>query len=214
VLIGLLAIALRMAWMLAGALMSRLGRLREPVLSANVIALLGWSGMRGVLSLVTALAVPRFTASGAPFPGRANILFYAFSVIVMTLIVQGLPLPYVIRWLRIPRDEPRREEELLARVRTARAARDRLDRFLAEEQDDQLVATIALDLRARYQRLLENLESQGEGAGRIHVETARLRRELAHAQRVALLDLRGRRLIDDETYRRIERELDLEEQSS
>ena len=105
---SLLAVALRMGWMFAGSLLSRLRSpaSRAALPRANVIALLGWSGMRGVLSLATALAVPQTIASGAPFPGRATILFYAFCIIIVTLVLQGLPMPAVIRWLRIPRDEP------------------------------------------------------------------------------------------------------------
>jgi CPA1 family monovalent cation:H+ antiporter len=206
--VALLAIALRMGWMFAGALLSR------PRPAPNLIALLGWSGMRGVLSLATALAVPRLTNAGAPFPGRATILFYAFSVIVVTLVAQGLPLPLVIRWLRIPRDVPPHDEERLARARTAQAARDRLDQILAEASGDELLRRLAGDLRARYQGLLEHLEAEETGgtAGRTQAELSRLRRELAEVQRRALLDLHARGLIDDRTFRRMEREIDLEEQ--
>src|SRR5262249_36349623 len=108
--ISVVAIALRLGWMFAGAVLAHL-RSRETPLRANVIALLAWWGRRGVLSVATALAVPATLAGGAPFPGRAEILFYAFSVIVVTLVVQGLPLPWIIRWLDIPRDEPRHEED-------------------------------------------------------------------------------------------------------
>ncbi len=214
--ISVLAIVLRMGWVFAGALVSRMrgvdARAGEVMPRANVIALLGWSGMRGVLSLATAIAVPQTIGSGAPFPGRAAILFYAFCVIVVTLIVQGLPLPLVIRWLRIPRDEPRHEEDRLARARTALAARDRLDELIAE--GDELARGLATDLRARYQRLLDHLNATQDpaSAGRVQVELIRQRREVARAEREALLDLHRRALIDDETFRRIERELDLEEQ--
>jgi monovalent cation/hydrogen antiporter len=216
--VSVLAIALRMAWMFAGAMLARLrssvSPKGEPRPRANVIALLGWSGMRGVLSLATALALPEQTSSGAPFPGRATILFYAFCVIIVTLVLQGLPLPWVIRILRIPREEPAHEMDRLARLRTARAARDRLDLFVKE--DDELTRTVAGDLRTHYQRLIDDLEQKGvaaTGGSRVQAELLRIRRELTHAQRTALLDLHARALIDDETFRRIERELDLEEQT-
>jgi monovalent cation/hydrogen antiporter len=206
--VALLAIALRMGWMFAGALLSR------PRPPANAIALIGWSGMRGVLSLATALAVPRFTNDGTPFPGRAAIHFYAFSVIVVTLVAQGLPLPWVIRWLRIPRDAPSHDDERLARARTAQAARDRLDQILAQAGSDELLRRLASDLRARYQGLLAHLDAEETGgtAGRTHSELARLKKELAQVQRRALVDLQVRGLIDDHTFRRLEREIDLEEQ--
>jgi CPA1 family monovalent cation:H+ antiporter len=209
--VSLLAILLRMGWMFAGAL---LGKLRapssspEPATSMGAIALLGWSGMRGVLSLATALALPRATRSGAPFPGRATILFYAFCVITVTLIAQGLPLPWVMRWLHIPREEPRDDAERVARVRTARAARDRLTQLISD--GDELTRELGGELRARYEQLLAQLES--ERGGRTQAELNRIRRELARSQRVALLDVHARGLIDNETFRRLERELDLEEQ--
>jgi CPA1 family monovalent cation:H+ antiporter len=201
--ISALAIALRMGWMFAGALISRLRSTAST--PTSVIAFLGWSGMRGVLSLAMALALPRVTAAGDPFPGRATILFYAFSVITVTLVVQGLPLPWVIRLLRVPRDEPKHEEDRLARARTAQAARDRLDQLAGE--GDELTRELATELRAGYQRLLDRLETHGAVQG----EIVRIRREVTRAQRIALLDLHTRRVIDNETFKRIERELDLEE---
>jgi CPA1 family monovalent cation:H+ antiporter len=214
--VSLLAVALRMGWVFAGALVGRLragsGEARAAAQRppANVIALLGWSGMRGVLSLATALAVPQTIASGAPFPGRATILFYAFCVIVVTLVLQGLSLPLVIRLFRIARDEPRHEEHRVARIRTARAARDRLDELIAD--GDELTRELGADLRARTERLLLHLESRD--VGRVAKEIARLRGEVARAERRALLDLHARRIIDDQTFRQLERELDIEEQLS
>src|SRR5262249_41453121 len=151
--------------------------------SARVIALLGGSGMRGVLSLATAIALPHVTPSGAPFPGRATILFYAFCVIVVTLVVQGLPLPYLIRWLRVPREEPQFDEDRLARIRTARAARDRLEQLLSE--GDELTRTVGGELRAQYQRLLDYYEkgTTSQSADRSRIELRRIRTELGHVQR-------------------------------
>jgi CPA1 family monovalent cation:H+ antiporter len=208
--ISVLAVLLRMGWMFAGALITRLrsGQTRAEA-RPGVVALLGWSGMRGVLSLATALAVPHTVASGAPFPGRATILFYAFCIIVVTLVVQGLPMPLVIRWLKIPRDEERPEQDRLARTRLAEAARDRLDQLMAD--GDDLTRELGAEMRARHQRLIDHVDASH--AGRVAAELTRLRRELARAQRVALLDLYTRRLIDDKAFRRIERELDLEEMS-
>jgi CPA1 family monovalent cation:H+ antiporter len=204
--IALLAMALRMGWMFAGALVGRMRSEAERP-RAGVIALLGWSGMRGVLSLGAALAVPRALASGAPFPGRATILFYAFCLILVTLVIQGMSLPAVLRLFAIPREEPSAEADRVVRSRLARAARDRLDQLSAD--GDELTRELATELRERHQRLLERLDSTQPG--RVATELARLRRELARAQRVALLDLHRRALVDDETFRRIERELDLEE---
>lgn len=214
--VSLLAIALRMGWMFGGALIAQLrsttARAADPPPSWRAIALLGWSGMRGVLSLATALAVPHLTASGAPFPGRAPILFYAFCVIVVTLIVQGLPLPQVMRWLRIPRDEPRLDEDRRVRLQTARAAAIRLEQLVAD--GDELTRQLGDDLRERYRRVIERLEAESTAAfaGRTQRELQRIRGELAHAQRQVLLDLHRRGQLDNDIFRQLVRELDLEEQ--
>ena len=199
-----------MAWMFAGVVIARL-RSAASTWPSNVVALLGWSGMRGVLSLATALAVPATLADGSPFPARAPILFYAFATIVFTLVVQGLSLPYVIRLLAIPREEPNLDEDTIARSRMALAALDRLDDLIGD--GDELRRELATEMREGYRRLNERLdaEARAKQSGRVQTESAWLRHEVARAQRQALLDLHGRHLIGSETFRRMERELDLDE---
>jgi CPA1 family monovalent cation:H+ antiporter len=200
------AIALRMVWLLVSTLRTK------SVLPLRLAVLVGWSGMRGVLSLATALALPTLTREG-PFAGRATIIFYAFCVIVVTLIGQGLALPLLIRFLRIPREETPRNADSLARLQVARTARDALTRL--SEDGDTLTRELVEELRPRYIELLECLESEGAGpeSERRRTERARIRGHVIAAQRRALLDLyRGAR-IDSDTFRKIERELDLEEQA-
>lgn len=208
--LSLLAVVLRMTWMFAGVVVARL-RSAASTWPPNVVALLGWSGMRGVLSLATALAVPAALADGTPFPARAHILFYAFATIVFTLVVQGLCLPYVIRLLKIPREEPNLDEDTIARSRMALAALDRLDDLIGE--GDELRRELAAEMREGYRKLNERLdaETRAKQSGRVQTESALLRHEVARAQRQALLDLHRRHLIGSETFRRMERELDLDE---
>ena len=96
---------------------------------------MGWSGMRGAVSLAAALAIPLTTNAGGPFPGRDLILFLTFSVILATLVLQGLTLPLLIRSLRIEGDdETGRLTELKARLKAAHAALGRLELLCADER--------------------------------------------------------------------------------
>src|SRR5919201_6230537 len=120
--------AVRLAWvyLLAGAVRGR----AAPWGQATVI---GWTGMRGAVSLAAALAVPLSTDAGAPFPSRELIVFLAFCVILGTLVVQGLTLPAVIRMTRLEEDTAPAREEAKARLLAADAALARLEELVAED---------------------------------------------------------------------------------
>jgi monovalent cation/hydrogen antiporter len=177
---------------------------------------LAFTGVRGIVSLAAALAIPFLTASGAPFPSRDLILFLTFSVILVTLVGQGLLLPWVIRRLGLAHAgrrerEVNRAEELKARAEAVQAAAERLDQ-LAEERN--LPAEVIEVVRAQHQDRLQHIEDRSAGDGVIgkhsdlHEEVERL---LIHAERTRINDLfRGGKL-KDEARRRIERELDLRE---
>src|SRR5262249_47347556 len=119
-------ILVRFAWVLPATYLSRLLRserqVRDPTASWQHVAILGWAGMRGVVSLAAAFALPLALPSGRPFPGRDYILFVAFSVILVTLVLQGLTLPALIRKLRVSPDAQTDEEERLARLEANKAA--------------------------------------------------------------------------------------------
>src|SRR4029079_2949993 len=99
VLVTATVMAIRLAWIYVWAAAAR-GR-AAPGGEATVI---GWTGMRGAVSLAAALAVPLSTDAGAAFPSRELIVFLAFCVILGTLVVQGLTLPGVIRLMRLEED--------------------------------------------------------------------------------------------------------------
>jgi hypothetical protein len=177
--------------------------------------------MRGAVSLAAALAIPLQTDAGEPFPERNVIIFLAFSVILATLLVQGLTLPALIRALGVDdRDEVREREELHARKRAAEAALARLDELLEE---DWVREETAERVRGLYDYRLRRFGAQlaerdgGDEDGRsaeIELRSSdyqRLVRELIEAQRSMLLTLRERQKLDDSTLRRIVTELDLEE---
>ena len=110
---------------------------RDPTPPWQWIFFLGFVGVRGVVSLAAALAIPLTTAAGAPFPDRDLILFVTFGVIVVTLIGQGLLLPRVVGWLGLAKhaaDERQREHEaeLAARSQALDVAQNRLEKVAAD----------------------------------------------------------------------------------
>ena len=114
---------------------------RDPLPPRQWSFLLAFVGVRGVVSLAAALAIPFFTAAGTPFPGRDLIIFVTFGVIIVTLIGQGLMLPTVVRWLALPHDaedERRREQdaEITARLEALKVAQGRLDGLAADGDTD------------------------------------------------------------------------------
>jgi CPA1 family monovalent cation:H+ antiporter len=176
-----------------------------------------WSGMRGAVSLAAALALPLETNAGDPFPGRALIQFITFALILVTVVGEGLTLPWLIRKLGVVEDGAEEEnEELKARLVIARAALDRVDELEGEEwtRDETLERVRAL-YRFRKRRFaaragkLDGADSDGIEEGSLAYQ--RLMHEVYAAQRSELVRLRNERRISVEVMRRVERELDLEE---
>jgi len=188
-------------------------RARDPSPPWRYPAFIAWNGMRGAITIAAALLVPLETDAGTPFPGRDLILFFAFAVVLATLVVQGLTLPTVIRLLRLEADDSRAEaEETLARVRAAEAALERLDELVAEGWvlDDTAERTRGL-YRFRIDRFSARADPEGDGKiEHRSLKYQRLRRELLEAERHAVVELRNTGEISDEVMRRIERDLDLE----
>lgn len=174
---------------------------------------LGWSAMRGGVSLAAALAIP-LTASGRPFPDRANVIFISYIAIAATLVIPGLTLSPLVRRLGLGEDEAVAREEARARVQLAHAALSHIE-DLAERE--QLAEPILDQLRTTYELRIHRLEPQADGnvASGDEAATAHrireLRRELIGVERRRLADLRRRSQISAHTLRRIEHELDLEE---
>jgi CPA1 family monovalent cation:H+ antiporter len=175
----------------------------------------GWSGMRGAVSLAAALALPLHTHSGAPLPGRALIQFITFAVILVTVVGEGLTLPYLIRRLGVVEDGAEEEhEELRARMVIARAALARVEALETEEWvREETVERIRRLYRFRQRRFkvragrIPDTDGIEEGS----VAYQRMMREIYAAQRQELVRLRNTREISSDVMRRVERELDLEE---
>jgi CPA1 family monovalent cation:H+ antiporter len=167
----------------------------------------GWSGMRGAVSLAAALALP------LDFPMRNLILFLTFAVILATLVLQGLTLPMLIRRLGVHGDDAEEREELRARLAAANAALERLDELAGEDwtRDDTVERLHGLyDFRRRRLKARAG-KIEDDGAEDRSLAYQRLVRELLQAQRGAIVRLRNQGVISNDVMHRIERELDLED---
>jgi Na+/H+ antiporter len=186
---------------------------RDPLPPWQWVFLLAFVGVRGVVSLVAALAIPLTTEIGAPFPHRNLILFITFGVIVVTLVGQGLLLPSVVRWLGLgshAADEHRREHkaEVAARSEALKLAQSRLEQLAADRQIPTEVLAI---LRARHDYRTGRLPDPTPDGLDAALAAADLRSELIAIEREYIYRLLQDGQITDEARRRIERELDLEE---
>jgi len=189
-------------------------RRRDPTPPRQWVFLLAFVGVRGVVSLAAALALPLTTLAGGPFPSRDLILVVTFGVIVVTLIGQGLMLPGVVRWLALPHDaedERRRERdaEFTARIEALNVEQGQVDKLAA---GGEVSADVLAILRARHDHRAGQLPTDGNGREAV-AAAAELRAELIAAEREYIYRLLQDGQITDEARRRIERELDLEEAS-
>jgi monovalent cation/hydrogen antiporter len=174
-----------------------------------------WAGMRGAVSLAAALALPFTTDAGAPLPDRDLILFITFALILVTVVGQGLTLPWLIRRLGVTEDGSEEAgEELRARLVIARAAVERVDELEGEEwtRDETIDRVRALyEYRQRRFKIRAGKIDDEDGIEERSLAYQRLMHEIYAAQRAELVRLRNEREISAEVMRRVERELDLEE---
>jgi CPA1 family monovalent cation:H+ antiporter len=153
-------------------------------------AVVAWSGMRGIVTLAAALALP------ADFPYRELILLTAFSVVLGTLVLQGLTLRPLMRWLGLEEDDEVEREVRLARTETARAAMAALEGSAGSD--------IGRLLRSRYQSRLAERSVDGDG----NESPGDLTRRAVAAERRRLVELRANGTIGDDAFHRVEEELD------
>ena len=183
-------------------------------LSKRAAAVVGWCGMRGIVTLAAALALPTGGAEGAAFPYRDLILFTAFSVVLGTLVVQGMTLRPLMNALRLEDDGSVEREVRFARVETLRAALAATTQLPGEDMSGLL--------RQRYEVLLRRAEAElaagneapnarsARGDGLFNVDSS-IVRTATTAERQRLLALRADGTIGDAAFQRIEQELDWEE---
>jgi len=219
VVVSAVVIAARFAWMFPATYVPRWLsaslRRRDPSPPWQWPFALAFTGVRGMVSLAAALALPLATEDGAPFPNRDLILFLTFCVIIVTLVGQGLAMPAAMRALGLARAGYRerhadRETELVARRQAVEAAVARLEQLTSERD---LTEELVAPLRDSYRDRLRHLERRSDGDhGRelteLHEQIELL---LLAAERERINELSRAGQLKDEARRRIERDLDLRE---
>ena len=213
--ISVIAIAVRLAWIPLNTALPRLLspslRKRDPMPPASHMLLVGWTGMRGIVSLAAALALPLTTAAGTPFPFRSEVILLTFAVILSTLVVQGLTLTPLIRALRLGRDDTLEREESHAREVATQAALTRLDDLSGEAWAQPDHVDRMRSVYAQRMRKASTIElGDSEAVARAQATVRRLRHETLSAERRAVIALRDQGIISDEILHRLEQELDVE----
>lgn len=170
--------------------------------------LLGWTGMRGVVSLAAALAIPITLENGTPFPNRNLILFITFVVILLTLLVQGLTLPYFIKYGKVFDDFIDEEKEELARKEIKQKLREHVYHFLKNKHESEL------NSHAGIERLLRHWEEKNKAndADWMNEKSKAVFIEMLESQRQFLTELNKDISIDEEIIRHQLFQLDLEEE--
>jgi CPA1 family monovalent cation:H+ antiporter len=219
-LVSVVVIVARFAWVFPGTYLTRFmsGKLarRDPSPPWRQVFVVAFTGVRGAVSLAAALALPLALPGGEGFPHRDMILFVAFGVILVTLVGLGLGLPLVVRALGISHfgnDEYRRER--LAEIAARREALDTVCKSLLEIVNNRTIADeIVQQLNARHENRLRQLpDPENEVAAELFALSGQMHRELIAEERRFLHTMLRDGKITDETRRRIERDLDLEEAS-
>ncbi|MFF3729720.1 Na+/H+ antiporter [Streptomyces sp. NPDC002476] len=214
-------VVVRYVWVFPAAFvprwLSKRIREREPDTDWKAPTIVGWAGMRGVVSLAIAFSIPLLTTAGQAFPARNLVLFLTFTTVIGTLVVQGLTLPLLVRALRLPGRDATAETlaEAQAQSEASAAAEARLDTLLTDPRNalpepltDRLRAVLERRRNAVWERLGAANPVTGESADDTY---RRLAGETLEAEREVFVRLRDERRIDDEMLRTLLRRLDLEE---
>jgi CPA1 family monovalent cation:H+ antiporter len=214
-LVALTAIVVRFIWVFPASYLPRLlprRAGRDPAPSWRGVTVVSWAGMRGAVSLAAALALPVQLGPGRPFAERDLFVFVTFCVIVVTLVGQGLSLPLVARALGVVATQDGSHEEMHARAAVAEAALALLPDMRTRWPGH---AELVDRLQAEYEHRMLHAEEHGDAeigeADRETLEHRQMRQELIDAERAAAREMHGRAAISDEVYRRLVRDLDLDE---
>ncbi len=216
-LVSATVVSVRIAWVFPATYLprwlSRKMRERSPAPTWKESALVAWAGMRGVVSLAAAFALPLALPNGQPFPGRSYILFLTFCVILTTLVFQGLTVPLLIRQLGIRDDGTIQNEERSARLKANEAAVDFVEsQALADKISDEVMARVRAEYCDRIEQLTACAESSANRGGEVATPAyQRLQHGALQVERKTIIALRNAQEINDEALRHIQRDLDLAE---
>jgi CPA1 family monovalent cation:H+ antiporter len=208
-------IVVRIAWVFPATylprMLSRRLRERDPSPPWQQVAVLAWAGMRGIISLAIALALP-YTLGSEPFPARSVMIFFTFCVIFVTLVLQGLTLGPLVEWLGVTETSRNARPETGLRIRALEAGIARL-REEENRRKTPLEREIADRILEEYQQRIDVLRGKAEKDETDDVKEARidrtLQKEALAAERQAIVAMRRAGQIPDEIYRSIEYDLDL-----
>jgi Na+/H+ antiporter len=222
--ISLTVVVFRMLWVFPGAYLPRMlsKKIREKESETNwrAVFFTGFTGIRGVVSLAAALAIPFTMENGQPFPGRETIIFITFCVIIYTLVVHGLMLPFVIKWLKISSDGKEHKDEIALRRKLAFKAISHIEReysynYLSDSVLGLIKSKYEVKLSklfpAKKQFLLDSNEPKELMEQDVVSQFQNIQGEMIKFEREFLIQLRKEGSIDDEVFRKLEYELDLEE---
>jgi monovalent cation/hydrogen antiporter len=215
ILVVVVMVLVRFAWMFGASYLPRLlsGKFRrKKPIPWQQTTLIAWTGMRGAASLAGALAIPFVLPGGEPFPGRDLILLLTFCVIFATLVLQGLTLAPLVRWLGVVDDHVTEKEERLARLKANEAALARLEEL---ESSDRARPQTIERLRSEYEDRIRQLrieDPDGQSVSRLFSpDFEELAREMLQTERDTVISLRNEEAINDQAMRRIQRDIDLAE---
>jgi Na+/H+ antiporter len=210
-------VLVRIAWVFPATYIPRFLfktiRQRDPYPGWRNMVIIAWAGMRGVISLAAAFALPFALPDGRPFPARNYILFFTFCVILTTLVFQGLTLPIIIRKLNITRDRTTDDEERSARFEANKAALKALEEL---SESGKFPADAVERLRAEYDERLQQLQlcadNPDDCTGQVATpQFQSLQQQALNEERRTIIRLRNEHVINDDALRRIQRDLDLAE---
>jgi CPA1 family monovalent cation:H+ antiporter len=212
--ISALVIVVRIAWVYFATYIPRFAfssiNRSEGKPNWKYIFILGWSGMRGIVSLAGALALPEHLPGGAPFPARPEILFITFCVIFITLVFQGLTLIPILKFLKVDGDDDLDRREIEVRVAALRAGIERM-RKLEPTFDSTEAWEVESRILGEYEYRIAHLTGHLDGT----IDEAdlsydhKLQKEALKAERKEIARLRDVGDIPDEIYRRVQYDLDL-----
>jgi monovalent cation/hydrogen antiporter len=208
--VSAVVIGVRLAWVGIAPVLARIVAGADIGENWRERFVVGWSGMRGAISLAAALALPESV------PGREPLIFITVGVIAVTLVGQGLTLPLIMRWLGLSGVRTWSPDEAIARLEAAQAALDRLDELDREGRiSEERLRRMRELYRSRFRRCMAVIGGEGEEARKAAREPVErysdLRRELIGVERSTLLGLRNEGRLRADVVRDIQRDLDLEE---
>jgi CPA1 family monovalent cation:H+ antiporter len=212
--VSLATIVARIVWVFPGAYiprwLSKSIREREPDTNVKLVSIVSWAGMRGVVSLAAALALPLTIGTGTTFPNRDLIIFLTFCVIFSTLVLQGLTLPSLVKAFRLSPDDKDLRDHQEAKLLIASSIIEHIE----ENYSIGLTEAVLGQIKAKYEIQIQRIRkdsSERKLTDEQIWEFLQIQRALLREERNVVKQIRKKKKVSEEALRKIEHELDLEE---